>query len=150
MAAPMVLYPQTNEQHAVARRVSEIGAGVMLRDDSAAGIRAAVRTILQNDDYARAAAECSADFRSCTGAKGAADHIEQAPHDSGGRDVIAALNKAVTAQQILYNVLGWILFRFVDVRFLWIYIAAVVLLSAPVKNGFQRMYYQKLISVPKK
>ena len=38
MAAPMVLYPQTNEQHAVARRVSEIGAGVMLRDDSAAGI----------------------------------------------------------------------------------------------------------------
>ena len=150
MAAPMVLYPQTNEQHAVARRVTEIGAGVMLGDDSAAGIRAAVRTILQNDDYARAAAECSADFRSCTGAKGAADHIEQAPHDSGGRDVIAALNKAVTAEQILWNVLavvlGWILFRFVDVRFLWIYIAAVVLLSAPVKNGFQRMYYQKLIA----
>lgn len=42
MAAPMTLYPQTSEQKAVARRVTEIGAGLMLNDDSANGIRSAV------------------------------------------------------------------------------------------------------------
>ena len=39
MAAPMILYSQTNEQRAVARRVEEKGAGLLLRDDSAKGIR---------------------------------------------------------------------------------------------------------------
>lgn len=80
MAAPMVLYPQTGEQRAVARRAVEIGAGVMLEDDSTAGICVAVREILDNKTYRDAAAECSADFRACSGAVGAAEFIENAPH----------------------------------------------------------------------
>ena len=80
MAAPLVLYPQTGEQQAVARRVTEIGAGIMLQDDSSEGIRAAVQKILNNKPYGEAAAECSADFRACSGAAGAAEFIENAPH----------------------------------------------------------------------
>ena len=78
MATPMVLYPQTGEQRAVARRVTEINAGVMLDDDSAKGIQSAVREILGSDAYSKAAEECSVDFRSCSGAGGAADFIEKA------------------------------------------------------------------------
>ncbi len=80
MAAPMVLYPQTNEQNAVARRVTEVGAGMLLKDDSCEGIRTAVQEILDNSIYAKAAAECSADFRACCGPAGAAEFIENAPH----------------------------------------------------------------------
>ena len=80
MATPMVLYPQTNEQGAVARRVREIGAGIELKEDTPEGIRTAVREILGTDAYAKAAQACSADFRACKGAVGAADFIETAPH----------------------------------------------------------------------
>ena len=80
MATPMVLYPQTNEQRAVARRVREIGAGLELQEDSAVGIRAAVREILSASAYAKAAQDCAEDFRSCGGAAEAADFIENAPH----------------------------------------------------------------------
>lgn len=76
MATPMVLYPQTSEQHAVARRTEEAGAGVLLKKDSAAGIQKAVDEILQNPSYADAAMEYSQDFRSCSGAAGAASFIE--------------------------------------------------------------------------
>lgn len=81
MAAPMILYPQTGEQCAVARRVTEIGAGILLRDDSPEGIRIAVQEILNNTVYAKAAAEFSSDFRACSGAVGAAEFIENAPHN---------------------------------------------------------------------
>lgn len=77
---PMVLYPQTGEQHAAARRVTEIGAGIMLKDDSSEGIRASVREILKHKAYGNAAAKCSKDFRDCSGAAGAAKFIENAPH----------------------------------------------------------------------
>ena len=80
MATPMVLYPQTNEQRAVARRVREIGAGLELQDDTATGIRAAVGEILSMPAYAKAAQDCADDFRSCGGAAEAADFIENAPH----------------------------------------------------------------------
>lgn len=80
MATPMVLYPQTGEQRAVARRASEIGAGIVLKDDSSAGILAAVQEVLNNRVYGDAAALCSADFRACSGAVGAAVFIESAPH----------------------------------------------------------------------
>jgi len=80
MAAPMVLYPQTNEQNAVARRVTEIGAGMLLKEDSSAGIWAAVQEILKDKAYAKAAEDCSADFRACSGPVGAAEFIEKAPH----------------------------------------------------------------------
>ena len=80
MAAPMVLYPQTNEQRAVARRAYEMGAGVELKTDTAEEIRAAVLKVLEDPKYARAAAECSRDFREAPGPKGAAAFIETAPH----------------------------------------------------------------------
>lgn len=80
MAAPMILYPQTGEQQAVARRTMEAGAGVMLTDDSVCGIRSAVQEVLSNNTYVTAAKECSADFRSCSGAAGAAEFIENAPY----------------------------------------------------------------------
>lgn len=80
MATPMALYPQTNEQRAVARRTVEIGAGRLLEDDSAEGIREAVKNLLENSEFAKAAQICSEDFRSCSGPRGAAEFIENAPH----------------------------------------------------------------------
>ena len=90
----MVLYPQTGEQQAVAKRTAEIGAGIMLTDDSANGIRTAVQEVLGNSAYAAAAKECSLDFRSCSGTEGAAEFIENAPHTSESTDMIQELNKA--------------------------------------------------------
>ena len=80
MATPMVLFPQTNEQRAVARRAGEMGAGIHLKEDSAKAIRDAVRTILGNDEYAWNAMRCSQDFHSAPGPEGAAQFIETAPH----------------------------------------------------------------------
>lgn len=80
MAAPMILYPQTSEQRAVARRVEEIGAGAALKDDSCENILASVQEILNHKTYGTAAAKCSEDFRACCGAAGAAEFIENAPH----------------------------------------------------------------------
>ena len=93
MAAPMLLYPQTGEQQAVARRVHELGAGRYLKDDSAEGIRAALEALLGDADCARAAAECSADLRSCPGPAGAADFIEAAPHAGSGVDPLKELDR---------------------------------------------------------
>ena len=80
MATPMVLYPQTNEQKANARRTMEIGAGIKLKDVSIKGIRLAIETILNNDKYRIMAKKCSEDFHSCKGPKEAANFIESAPH----------------------------------------------------------------------
>lgn len=104
MATPMALYPQTAEQNAVARRAQEIGAGVMLDDDSAEGIRQTVETLLSDQRYARAAKECSDDFRSCSGAKGAADFIENAPHTCNDVDPIGEMNKVSKIWQIIFPI----------------------------------------------
>ena len=80
MATPMVLFAQTNEQKAVARRVREIGAGTDLKDASARGIRNTVKEILHTASYKKAAQDCCDDFRNCPGVEGAADFIETAPH----------------------------------------------------------------------
>lgn len=149
MAAPMLLYPQTNEQAAVARRVAEIGAGRLLRDDSAEGIRKAVLELLGTPDYAEAAQACSADFRSCPGTAGAADFIESAPHSSDGVDVIKELGRASARCELLYSVLtvlvAVLLFRFLSKRFLWLYIIAAVLLGFPIKKAMQNAAYRRLI-----
>ena len=102
MATPMVLYPQTGEQYAVARRALELGAGVMLKDDSVPGIRTAVKELLDNSSYKTAALECSRDFRSCPGTAGAADFIESAPHSSDGIDVVGELNRANGRFSLVY------------------------------------------------
>lgn len=80
MGTPMVFFPQSNEQRAVAKRVGEMGAGIALKDETVQGIRDAIMTVLQHDEYAKSAMECSEDFRKSAGSKGAADFIETAPH----------------------------------------------------------------------
>ena len=79
-ATPMVLFPQTNEQRAVARRAKEMGAGFELKGESVTEIHDAIMEVLNNGKYADAAMSCSDDFRSALGPKGAADFIEAAPH----------------------------------------------------------------------
>ena len=148
MAAPMVLYPQTNEQEAVARRVRELGAGIDLKDDSADGIRNTVKMILQNPAYRKAAQECCDDFTHRPGIKGAADFIENAPHSSDGVDLIRDLGKASVGLQVGYSavtiLLANLLFRFIDIKYLWIYIVLAVVLSVPVNKMLQKAVYKRL------
>ena len=149
MATPMVLYPQTNEQQAVARRAKEIGAGVMLADDSVDGIRSAVRELLDNGAYAAAAKACGADFRACSGTAGAADYIENAPHASDGVDVIRDLNASGTRFQILYwlaVIIAVNLLRFAaGWRFAWIIAVAAGILYTPISKKQQKMKYASLV-----
>lgn len=149
MATPMVLYAQTNEQQAVARRVREMGAGIDLKDDSIAGIRDAVRRILDTPSYRESARECCDDFRRCPGVKGAADFIESAPHASDGVDIIRDLSRTNVGLQIGYSaftiLLASILFRFIDMKYLWIYIALAVVLSTPVNKWLQKAVYRRLV-----
>lgn len=82
MGTPMVFFPQTNEQRAVARRAGEMGAGIELKTESVQGIHAAIMEVLSKEEYAQNAMKCSEDFRTAPGAKGAADFIETVPHRS--------------------------------------------------------------------
>lgn len=72
---PLVLFPQTAEQGGVARRVSDLQAGIYLKEDSAAAIREAVETVLGNPVYKENAAKISKSFHNAGGAKMAADVI---------------------------------------------------------------------------
>ena len=149
MATPMVLYAQTNEQEAVARRVREIGAGIDLKDDSVAGIRDTVRKILDTPSYKNSAQECCDDFRNCPGVNGAADFIENAPHSSNGVDIIRDLSKANVGLQIGYSILtillASILFRFISIKYLWVYVVLAVVLSTPINKLLQKAAYRRLV-----
>lgn len=72
---PLVMLPQTAEQSGVAERVYQLGAGIKLDQSDAASIINAVKNILADSAYKQNAAEISASFRRCPGAKGAADKI---------------------------------------------------------------------------
>ena len=149
MATPMVLYPQTGEQQAVARRAAEMGAGVPLSVDSAEGIRTAVEKVLSDGSYANAAKECCADFRACSGTSGAAQFIENAPNVSDGVDILAELNKAngrfqakywlIAAAVMLLTgfLLGW--------KYVWIAGVAAGILASPVVNATQKKRYDALV-----
>lgn len=150
METPMVLYPQTNEQAAVARRVTEIGAGIRLKDDSADGIREAVHNLIKTEGYAKAAQKCAEDFRNSPGIEGAADFIENAPYkSSGGIDVIKKLNKANVLAQVIYNIvsvlLAILIFQFVSTKFIWIYVVLIAILGSPFRNWAQNVSYKWLI-----
>ena len=74
---PLILFPQTDEQGGVARRVSELGAGVYLSENSVAALRQAVETVLTHPAYQEAAARIAESFYRCGGAVAAADKIER-------------------------------------------------------------------------
>lgn len=72
---PLVLFPQTKEQGGVAYRVNELGAGIYLKENSAAAIKTAVREVMDKDVYRENAKKIAESFRKCGGAKAAADKI---------------------------------------------------------------------------
>ena len=149
MAAPMVLYPQTGEQAAVAKRAAELGAGVLLKDDSAGGIRAAVRKILDNASYRDAVAECGRDLRSCSGPSGAADFIESAPHQWDGIDVLKELNRTNTRFLIVYNLIAVPLIVLAGALFGWKYVWVIGLAfwipSGPLGKLVRKKRYASLV-----
>ena len=149
MAAPMILYPQTGEQCAVARRVTEIGAGILLRDDSPEGIRTAVQEILNHTAYAKAAADCSSDFRACSGAIGAAEFIENAPHTSKGIDVLSELNKENAKFQLLYWLIVIAVITLIGLliswKFVWVIGIAAGVLASSVGKFVQKRNYRRVI-----
>ena len=149
MATPLVLYPQTSEQRAVARRTIEIGAGLMLTDDSVKGIHSAVQEVLNNASYSTAAKACSEDFRSCIGTAGAAEFIENAPHLSEGVDVLSELNKANGRFQFVYWLSIIIIISLIGVliswKYVWIVGVAAGILSAPIAVSVQKKQYASII-----
>ena len=72
---PLVMLPQTTEQNGVAERVLQLGAGIKLHSTDSISIRDAVNTVLSDSRYRSNADIIAESFRSCTGAKGAADKI---------------------------------------------------------------------------
>lgn len=149
MATPMVLYPQTGEQAAVAKRAAELGAGVLLKDDSVGGIRAAVQEILDHASYRDAAEAGSRDFRACSGPSGAADFIESAPHQWDGIDVLKELNKTNVRFQIVYNLIAVALIVLAGLLFGWKYVwligVAAGIISKPIGKCVQNRRYAQLV-----
>ena len=74
---PLVMFPQTSEQDAVATRVEQLGAGVRLKNINVKSIRTTIENVLNTKSYYEQASKISQGFRKCTGAKGAADKIEK-------------------------------------------------------------------------
>ena len=74
---PLALFPQTQEQDAVAKRVEELGAGVRLKSISAEDILLALQQILYEPDYKNNAAKISESFRACGGAAEARSFLEE-------------------------------------------------------------------------
>ena len=73
---PLVLFPQTPEQGAVAKRAEELGAGIMLRSISEEDILQALRAVLFEPRYRENASGISDSFRACGGAAEARAFLE--------------------------------------------------------------------------
>lgn len=145
MATPMILYPQTSEQRAVARRAFELNSGVYLKDDSEKGIIEAVRRVLETDSYKEWAAKLSEDFRSCKGAVGAAEFIETAPHEiPKDQNPLKAINAKIGLRQLLYWAVAVTIIVLTSVsgfgKYGW-----VIGLSAGILNEFYRRFVTKRI-----
>lgn len=72
---PLLMLPQTAEQKGVARRVEQLGAGVILKNYSVKAIFESVSGLLRGEEYYNNASNISKGFRKCSGAKGAAQKI---------------------------------------------------------------------------
>ena len=73
---PLVLFPQTPEQDAVAKRVEELGAGVRLASISEEDVLNALKQVLYEPEYKENASLISESFRSCGGAEEARSFLE--------------------------------------------------------------------------
>ncbi|HYF65184.1 MAG TPA: nucleotide disphospho-sugar-binding domain-containing protein, partial [Herpetosiphonaceae bacterium] len=75
---PLLLVPQQEEQTLNARRVAELGAGIVIKKDRAAAplIRSAAARLLGTDSFRAAAQRLGATLREAGGAARAADEIE--------------------------------------------------------------------------
>ena len=73
---PLVLFPQTLEQGAVAKRVEELGAGVMLESISEEGVMSAVAEVLSDPAYKENAVRISDSFRKSGGIQEAKAFLE--------------------------------------------------------------------------
>ena len=74
---PLVLFPQTPEQGAVARRVEELGAGVRLNSISEEDVLQALKKVLFEPGYRAAATRISESFHACGGAAEARAFLEE-------------------------------------------------------------------------
>ena len=74
---PLVLFPQTLEQNAVAKRTEELGAGARLNSIFEKDILDALTKVLEDPRYREGAARVSKSFRSCGGAEEAKEFLEQ-------------------------------------------------------------------------
>ena len=80
---PLVLFPQTPEQGAVAARVEELGAGVRLKSISEEDVLHALEQILNEPEYKNNAIKISDSFRSCGGAAEARRFLEEVAAGGG-------------------------------------------------------------------
>lgn len=80
--APMVLYPQQEEQGMVAKRVSDLGAGIFLKGNNPKYIKDAVLQVMDNNDYKKNANKLAESFKNAGGAKKAANSILNVIDDS--------------------------------------------------------------------
>jgi UDP:flavonoid glycosyltransferase YjiC (YdhE family) len=64
---PLVLFPQTPEQDAVAKRTEELGAGIRLKSISEEDILDALNQVLNDPKYKEGAAKVSGSFKACGG-----------------------------------------------------------------------------------
>jgi MGT family glycosyltransferase len=91
---PMVALPVTNDQPAIAARVRHVGAGEVLfpRRQTTAGLRAAVRRVLEVPEYRGRARQLKTSIERAGGVERAADIVEDvlARAGSGRRSITAA------------------------------------------------------------
>ena len=74
---PLVLFPQTSEQGAVAKRVEELGAGVRLKSISGEDVLDALSKVISDPQFKTEAARVSESFKACGGAEEAKAFLEQ-------------------------------------------------------------------------
>ena len=74
---PLVLFPQTPEQGAVAKRTEELGAGIRLKSIAEADILDALKQVLADPEYKNNAIKVSDSFHACGGASEAKEFLEE-------------------------------------------------------------------------
>ena len=74
---PLILFPQTPEQGAVAKRTEELGAGIRLKSIAEADILDALKQVLADPEYKNNAIKVSDSFHACGGASEAKAFLEE-------------------------------------------------------------------------